>query len=77
MKTAVFVDVRDTESYRVTHINGALLVNGHNVTDFISSAYKFKTYILYCYHGFSSQREAAYFKENGFEVVYSYGWRIH
>ena len=71
MKTAVFVDVRDTESYRVTHINGALLVNDHNVTGFISSADKFQTHILYCYHGISSQGGAAYFKENGFEDVYS------
>ena len=45
-KTAVFVDVRDPESYRVAHIPGAVLVNDHNVTDFISSADKFKTYIL-------------------------------
>ncbi len=70
-QTAVFVDVRDPESYRASHIPGAVLVNDHNVTDFISSADKSQTHILYCYHGISSQGGAAYFEKNGFEDVYS------
>ncbi len=74
-KTAVFVDVRDTESYCAAHIPGAVLVNDHNVVDFIKYADKFQTHILFCYHGFSSQGEAYYFKENGFADVYIIdGW---
>lgn len=70
-KTAVFLDVRDPGSFRTAHIPGAVLVNDDNVTEFISTADKSQTHILYCYHGISSQGGAAYFQENGFKDVYS------
>ena len=67
----IFVDVRDPGSYENGHIPGAVLVNDSNISDFISSADKTRTHIIYCYHGNSSRGGAAYFEENGFQDVYS------
>ena len=69
--TAVFIDVRDPDSYQEAHIPGAAQLNDSNVGTFLAAADKTQTHIVYCYHGITSQSGAAYFQENGFEDVYS------
>jgi len=70
-KSAVFVDVRDPQSFQSGHIPGALHVNDHNIQEFLKNADKSKHHIVYCYHGNSSLGAAAYFLENGFKEVHS------
>ncbi len=65
------VDIRNEEVYEEGHILHAILVNDHNIEEFINTADKSKPIICYCFHGFSSQSTATYFKENGFKTVYS------
>ena len=74
------VDIRNEDVYEEAHIAHAILVNDHNIEEFVKTADKNKPLICYCYHGFSSQSAAAYFIENGFQEVYSMiggfeGWR--
>lgn len=69
--SAVFVDIRDPQSYERGHIPGALSLNDGNVEEFISQADKSKRTIVCCYHGISSQGAAAYFQERGFTDVHS------
>ncbi|PIQ23733.1 thiosulfate sulfurtransferase GlpE [bacterium (Candidatus Blackallbacteria) CG17_big_fil_post_rev_8_21_14_2_50_48_46] len=68
---AIFIDVRDPHSFRAGHIPGAKHVNDHNLDAFLENADKSKAYIVYCYHGYSSQGGTAYFLENGFQDVKS------
>ncbi len=69
--TAVFIDIRDPDSYEAAHIPGAIQLNDSNVESFLAAADKTQVHIIYCYHGNTSQSGAAYFQENGFEDVYS------
>jgi thiosulfate sulfurtransferase len=68
---AVFIDIRDPDSYEAAHIPGAILVNDANVENFAATTDKTQMHIVYCYHGITSQNGAAYFQANGFENVYS------
>ena len=65
------VDIRDPNAYEEGHIDNAISVNDTNIDEFIGSVDKNKPLLCYCYMGFSSQNAAQYFKENGFESVYS------
>ena len=65
------VDIRDPASFAEAHITDAASVDQQNVQEFIQSADKQKPLICYCYHGISSQSAAQFFKENGFNAVYS------
>ena len=65
------VDVRDPDAFEEGHIDSAVSVNDTNIDEFISSADKGKPVLCYCNMGFSSQNAAQYFKEQGFETVYS------
>ena len=67
----VIVDIRDEESYRQSHIDGAVLINDHSITEFMTNADRSKPVICYCYHGFSSQSVAAFLAAQGFRDVYS------
>ena len=69
--TAVFIDIRDPDSYETAHIPGAIQLNDTNVGPFFAAADKTQTHIVYCYHGITSQSGVAYFQENGFEDVFS------
>ena len=69
--TAVFIDIRDPDSYEAAHIPGAIQLNDSNVETFLTAADKNQPHIIYCYHGITSQSGAAYFQENGFKDVYS------
>ena len=70
-EAAVFLDIRDPDSYEAAHIPGAIQINDANVAEFVAATDKTKTHIVYCYHGITSQSGAAYFQQNGFEDVYS------
>ena len=69
--TAAFLDIRDSGSYALSHIPGALHVDDTSVDTFIASADKNQTLVVYCYHGNSSIGGAGYFLQNGFREVYS------
>lgn len=68
---AVFVDIRDGNSYAQSHIQGALSLNSENIDNFVQNTDKNQTVICYCYHGISSLHAAEYFLECGFRKVYS------
>lgn len=65
------VDVRDTNSYELSHLKNALMVDQGNIDDFLNSTDKSKPLIVYCYHGNMSQVAADYFTNEGFSKVYS------
>lgn len=68
---AIIVDIRDSSSYRAGHIAKAVLVNDENLDEFLKNTTKDNPVVCYCYHGFSSQNAAVFFKENGFKDIYS------
>lgn len=69
-KSAI-VDIRDPNSFKLGHIENAVLINNENVQDFIREADLDRPLIVYCYHGNSSQGAAQFFTEQGFEEVYT------
>jgi len=68
---ALIVDIRDPDSYRTGHIDGAVHVTADNVDDFVASNDHSRPLVVCCYHGNASQGAAAYFSGNGFEQTYS------
>jgi thiosulfate sulfurtransferase len=65
------VDIRDEQSYRSGHIEGARHLDAASLQEFITEADPDRAVIVYCYHGNSSQPAAAFLNEKGFEDVYS------
>ena len=65
------VDIRDSNVFEEGHIENAVSVNDTNMDEFVSTADKSMPVLCYCYMGVSSQNAAQYFKEQGFEAVYS------
>ena len=65
------VDIRDKASYEQAHIQGAVHVDDASIEGFLERSDKSKSLICYCYHGFSSQSAAGFFKSQGFKDVYS------
>lgn len=70
-KHCLFVDVRDSASYRAAHIPGAIHLHDGNVQEFVHNTEKRIPVVVYCYHGNSSLGAVAYLRENGFEDVAS------
>lgn len=70
-KSAIFVDIRDPDSYKSGHIEDAIILNDSNISEFIEKADKSKTHIIYCYHGNSSKNAMLYLQSQGFEKVFS------
>ena len=68
---AVFIDMRDPDSYERAHIQGAIRIDDSNVEEFIAATDKANTYVVYCYHGINSQSGTAFFQMTGFTDVYS------
>ena len=68
---AVFLDIRDPDSYAQDHIPGAIHISDANVAEYVATTDKAKTHIVYCYHGITSQSGAGYFQAQGFADVYS------
>ena len=69
--SALFMDVRDSGSFRRGHVPGAVHIGDHNVADFVRETDKDKAVFVYCYHWNSSIGGASYLEENGFSEVYS------
>ncbi len=65
------VDVRSPDAYHAGHLHGAVLVTDETIDKFLADTDKAKPLICYCYHGFSSQSACQFFKQSGFEKVYS------
>jgi thiosulfate sulfurtransferase len=77
---ALFVDIRDFNSYGQSHIPGAIHLHDGNVEEFVQNTDKGKDIVVYCYHGNSSLGATAFLIENGFKSVASMaggfeGWR--
>ena len=70
-KDAIFVDIRDPDSYQAAHIPGALHLQDANLQEFLQNTDKEKPLVVYCYHGNSSLGAVAYLIENGFKNVAS------
>jgi thiosulfate sulfurtransferase len=70
-KEAMFVDIRDPDSYQAAHIRGALHLHDGNVQEFVHNIDKENPLVVYCYHGNSSVGAVAYLIENGFKNVAS------
>ena len=68
---ATIADVRDLQSYSLSHIQNAVHVSNENIQQFIDDANKAKPLIIYCYRGNSSQDAAQYLSDKGFLDVYS------
>ena len=68
---AVFIDIRDPDSYARAHIQGAIRIDDSNVEEFVAATDKANTHVVYCYHGINSQSGAAFFQLKGFTDVYS------
>lgn len=67
----IVLDIRDKESFKLGHINGAINMSNANIDNFIYNTKKDKSIIVYCYHGNSSQSAAEFLVKSGFNNVYS------
>ena len=67
----IVVDIRDKDSFKQGHIDGALNLSNDNIDHFVSDTKKNQSIIVCCYHGNSSQRAAQFLTERGFKDVYS------
>ena len=79
---ALFVDIRDPQSYAVARIPGAIRVDDGNVAEFLKDTPKDGKVIVCCYHGNNSKDATLYFQEQGFSDVHSLrggfaDWRGH
>lgn len=68
---ATLVDIRDVDSFKSSHIEGAVHLSNDNVQQFVQESNLDKPLIVYCYHGHSSQPAAQFLFEQGFDDVYS------
>lgn len=67
----ILADIRDEESFRSGHVEGATHLTQENLSTFLSSTSKSTPILVMCYHGNSSQMVAQFLTEQGFEDVYS------
>ena len=65
------IDIRDEESFSISHIEGALNLSDKNIIEFVKTSKKNKPTIIYCYKGISSQNAADYLSSQGFKDLYS------
>lgn len=80
--SAIIADVRDSDSYNESHINGAIHLSVSTLKDFCETANRNQAILVYCYHGISSQAVAQHLVAQGFSSVYSLMggfemWRVH
>jgi len=76
------VDIRDADSFRLSHIMYAEHLDNQGTQAFIDDADLDVPLIVCCYHGNMSQSAGAYLAEKGFEEVYSLDggfadWQTH
>ena len=67
----VIIDIRDSESFNLGHIDGAINLSNSNISDFTSNTEKNKNILVYCYHGNSSKSVAEFLASHNFNNVYS------
>ncbi|OAT30359.1 thiosulfate sulfurtransferase GlpE [Proteus myxofaciens] len=70
-QSAILVDVRDPQSYRLAHATGAFHLTNETINAFLQDADFDTPIMVMCYHGNSSQGAAQYLVNMGFETVYS------
>ncbi|HJP02943.1 MAG TPA: rhodanese-like domain-containing protein [Planctomycetota bacterium] len=68
---ALFMDVRDPDSFGAGHLPGAVNVNDATIPLFLTDTARDRKIIVYCYHGHMSMGGAAYLSENDFDDVAS------
>jgi len=68
---ALIIDIRDEASYNKGNIPNAINYNSKDIVNFIEKKEKNLNVVIYCYHGNSSRKIAAFLSENGFNNVYS------
>ena len=64
---AVFVDIRNPQSYASGHIHGSTALDNSTLQSFVDSTDHTTTLVVVCYHGNSSQQTAHYLVEQGFD----------
>lgn len=67
----IVLDVRDVETFRKGHIQGAQHVSMRNISSVINGSEKCAPVVIYCYRGFASREYAQMFSDFGFSEVYS------
>ena len=65
------IDIRDEDSYKLSHITDATHMDNSGVQTFIEQSDLDIPLIVCCYHGNMSQSAGAYLAEKGFESVFS------
>jgi thiosulfate sulfurtransferase len=68
---AVFVDIRDPQSFDAARIKNSCRLDNTNVQDFVKDTDKTLPVVVCCYHGMSSQSAAQFLADQGFKEVYS------
>jgi len=67
----VVADVRDEDSYKQGHIEGAIHLTMSTLQEFCDNNDKNTAILVYCFHGISSQSVAQHLIDQGFAEVYS------
>ncbi|CZF82937.1 thiosulfate sulfurtransferase GlpE [Grimontia marina] len=68
---AVMVDIRDPQSFQLSHPQGAFHLTNDSIVQFMNDVDYEQPVLVMCYHGVSSQGAAQYLINQGFEQVYS------
>lgn len=68
---AVFVDIRDPQSFTAGHIPGSQHLDNANLAQVLGALDKQQKIIVVCYHGISSQGAADYIVNQGYTDVHS------
>ncbi|AUW37822.1 thiosulfate sulfurtransferase GlpE [Grimontia hollisae] len=68
---AVMVDIRDPQSFQLSHPQGAFHLTNDTIVQFMNEVDFEQPVLVMCYHGVSSQGAAQYLINQGFEQVYS------
>ncbi|USH02547.1 thiosulfate sulfurtransferase GlpE [Grimontia kaedaensis] len=68
---AVMVDIRDPQSFQLSHPQGAFHLTNDSIVQFMNDVDFEQPVLVMCYHGVSSQGAAQYLINQGFEQVYS------
>ncbi|PSW19334.1 thiosulfate sulfurtransferase GlpE [Photobacterium sanctipauli] len=70
-ENAVLVDIRDPQSYALSHPEGAFHLTNDTMVAFMDEVDFEQPVIVMCYHGISSQGAAQYLINQGYDCVYS------
>ena len=68
---ALIIDIRDKESYSKSNIPNSINYDSEDIMNLVEQKEKSIDIVIYCYHGNSSRKVAAFLSENGFNNVYS------